>query len=131
MGEETKKRTVLVMDDDTMVGDIASQMLEFLGFDCVLTTDGTEAIEQFRTRHGSATPFDLVIMDLTIPGGVGGEEAIADILQIDPEAKVIVSSGYSSDPVMDNFSEYGFVAAIAKPFDMEGLKTLVTEVLGS
>jgi DNA-binding NtrC family response regulator len=69
-------------------------------------------------------------MDLTIPGGMGGQEAVRRILEIDPDAGVIVSSGYSNDPVMANFSDYGFIASIAKPFDMQDLCNLITEALG-
>ena len=73
-------------------------------------------------------PFDFVILDLTIPGGMGGKEAIKKILQIDPKAKVIVSSGYSNDPVMANYKEYGFSGVIAKPFQLKNLQKAINSV---
>jgi DNA-binding NarL/FixJ family response regulator len=73
----------------------------------------------------SGKPFNVVIMDLTIPGGIGGKEAIRDLLEIDPDAKAIVSSGYSTDPVVTNYQEYGFKGVIAKPFKIEDLKEAV------
>lgn len=70
-------------------------------------------------------PVELIIMDLTIPGGMGGQETVKKILQLDPDAKVVVSSGYSTDPVMANFREYGFSAALIKPYDINELKKII------
>ena len=75
-------------------------------------------IEVFCEHHKSDNPVDVVIMDLTIPGGMGGKEAVQEIMKIDPEAKVVVSSGYSNDTAMANYQQYGFKAAIAKPYMM-------------
>lgn len=117
------------MDDEDMVGEIACQMLEFLGFVGVHVFDGMSAIEAYKTQQEKGEPFAAVIMDLTIPGGMGGLEAISEILAIDSDAKVFVSSGYSSDPAMLNFSEYGFSGVIAKPFDLNDLQNLLTPLL--
>jgi CheY-like chemotaxis protein len=100
-------------------------MLSFLGYDVELACDGAEAIDLYGRAMGSDAPFDAVIMDLTIPGGMGGKDAVSEILAVDPEAKVIVSSGYSNDPIMAHYKEYGFSAAIAKPFDLQSLKNIV------
>lgn len=113
---------VLVMDDEEIVQKIMEQMLEHLGHEVLLSADGKEAVEIFMQQHESDRPVDIVIMDLTIPGGMGGKEAVNEILKFDPEAKVIVSSGYSNDPILANYERYGFKAAISKPFSLAEIK---------
>lgn len=122
MVAEEKKGKVLVMDDEDMVGEIASQMLIYLGYEALHVKDGTEAVAEYTRLFEAGTPFDFVIMDLTIPGGMGGKEAVEQILAVDPEAKVLVSSGYSTDPIMTNYPEYGFRGVISKPFDLATMK---------
>ena len=120
---------ILVMDDEQLVQDIAGQMLVILGHEVLHAADGREAIEIFDEHRRSGKPVDAIIMDLTIPGGMGGKDAIGEILKIDPQAKVIVSSGYGNDPVMANYRQYGFKAAITKPFLLEELNKALTDVL--
>ena len=91
-----------------MILKLTSKMLSKIGCSVDTAHDGKQAIEKYKQSLNAGKAFDAVIMDLTIPGGIGGKEAIRDILEIDPEAKVIVSSGYSDDPVMANYSEYWF-----------------------
>jgi len=117
------------LEDEDIVGDIARQMLIYLGYDVVLVKDGMEAVSQYISRINCGERFDVVIMDLTIPGGMGGQNAVSEILAVDPNAKVIVSSGYSNDPIMVHCKEYGFSAAIAKPFDLQSLKRIVETLL--
>lgn len=112
---------VLIMDDEEIIREVGLRMLEHLGFDVALAINGDEAIELFKEAHGTDTPIDLIIMDLTIPGGMGGKDAVREILAIDENAKVIVSSGYSNDPVMENYQDYGFKGKITKPFDLNEL----------
>lgn len=116
------------MDDEDMVGEIACQMLEYLGFEAVHVTDGLDAIEEYKKQQNGGMPFTAVIMDLTIPGGMGGKEAVTEILSIDSQAKVFVSSGYSTDPIMVNCRDYGFSGGIAKPFDLEGMQKMLSAV---
>lgn len=123
------KKKILIMDDESMIGEIACQMLSFLGFQGQHVKDGREAIQVYRQNLEHGEPFSVVIMDLTIPGGMGGREAIVEILAIDPQAKVLVSSGYSNDPIMTNFSEYGFRGLIEKPFDMHSLQQAIEAIL--
>ncbi len=120
---------VLFMDDEEIVREMASKMLTILGHDVYCVEDGKEALKAFREALNSGTPFDLVIMDLTIPGGMGGREAVQKVLQIDPQARVIVSSGYSTDPVMANYSDYGFCGMTTKPYSFEELKKTVADAL--
>ncbi len=116
---------VLVMDDDEMVRNVVKAMLVQLGHEVFLSADGREAVKLYKGSMDSSKLFDLVIMDLTIPGGMGGEEAVQEILKIDPKAKVIVSSGYSTDPIMSNFRDYGFCSAIVKPYQRQELSRII------
>ena len=120
---------ILVMDDDEMIRSITQNVLDHLGYTVVLAADGQEALRLYRENREAGTPIDLAIMDLTIPGGMGGKETIRELLVLDPEAKVIVSSGYSNDPVMANYREYGFAAMLSKPFDVRELSTEIDRVL--
>lgn len=128
MVTQEKKKKILVMDDEDMVGEIACQMLEYLGFEAVHVTDGLDAIEEYKKQQDGGMPFTAVIMDLTIPGGMGGKEAVTEILSIDSQAKVFVSSGYSTDPIMVNCRDYGFSGGIAKPFDLEAMQKMLSAV---
>ncbi len=119
---------VLVMDDEEMIRSIAHEMLTHLGFHVVLAKDGAESIDFYKKEMETDTPFDFVIMDLTVPGGMGGKEAIKKILQIEPKAKVIVSSGYSNDPIIANFMDYGFSGAIVKPFQLKNLQEVIHDI---
>jgi CheY-like chemotaxis protein len=112
---------ILVMDDEEIIREVAADILGHLGYSPVACCDGSEAIELYRQAISTKGPFAAVIMDLTIPGGMGGREAAARILEIDPGALLIVSSGYSIDPVIANFRQYGLSGVVSKPFDAEGL----------
>jgi PAS domain S-box-containing protein len=112
---------VLVMDDEDFIREIAAYTLEFMGYEVERCVDGREAVERFRAAQEKNVPFAAVILDLTIPGGMGGKEAAARILEIDPDALLIVSSGYSDDPVVANFRQHGFSGMVPKPFDADGL----------
>ncbi len=120
---------ILVMDDEEMVRTISKEMLCELGHDVVLAADGEEAIKLYQESMAIGRPIDLVIMDLTIPGGMGGKEAVKNILSINPDAKVIVSSGYSNDPIMANFKDYNFCSAIEKPFRLQDLSSVIAQII--
>ena len=100
-----------------------------LGYVSEFAKDGAEAIRMYREAKESEKPYDVVILDLTVPGGMGGKEAIKKLLEIDPEVKAIVSSGYSDDPVLSNFQEYGFKGVMPKPFESRSLGKVLHEVL--
>ena len=107
---------VLVMDDEEMVRLVTGEILGALGYEVEFACDGGEAIERYRNAKERGQPFDAVIMDLTIAGGMGGKDTIRKLLEYDPDAKAIVSSGYSNDPIMANFREHGFRDVIVKPY---------------
>ena len=110
------KGKVLVMDDEDLVREVVGKMVVYLGYEANLAKDGAEAINIFTEAQRSGQPFDAVILDLTVPGGMGGKEAMEKLLKIDPKVKAIASSGYSDDPVMADFHRYGFSAIIPKPY---------------
>ena len=128
--DEHQSFRILVMDDEQMVREVLGAMLDLLGHQVIFAQDGDEAIKKYQDALDSGTPVDIIFMDLVIPGGMGGKEAVKRIHQISPVAKVIVSSGYSSDPVLANFQAYGFSAAIAKPFQLKELAHILKEVRG-
>ncbi len=123
------KGKILVMDDNEMVRNISQKMLSIMGYEVFLANDGSEAIESYQNAMDSGSPFGAVIMDLTIPGGMGGREAGQKLLVIDPDVKIIVSSGYSNDPIMACHLDYGFKAAVAKPFQINELSLTLQSVL--
>ena len=110
------KGKILVMDDEDLVREVVGKMVVYLGYEANLARDGAEAISIFAEAQKSGQPFDAVILDLTVPGGMGGKEAMENLLKIDPKVKAIASSGYSDDPVMAEFHKYGFSAIIPKPY---------------
>jgi PAS domain S-box-containing protein len=120
---------ILIMDDDTTLRLTLSKTLRQLGYDIELAKDGAEAINLYSKALKNHTPFDAVIMDLTITSGMGGKEAIRKLIEIDPEVKAIVSSGYSDDSLMSNFKQYGFCAIITKPYEIEELHELLNSVI--
>ncbi|MBI5587318.1 MAG: PAS domain S-box protein [Deltaproteobacteria bacterium] len=120
---------VLVMDDEELVRDVTGEMLEILGLKAVFAKNGEEAAELYRKAKEDGKPFSAVILDLTIPGGMGGVEAVKRLQEIDPAVKAIVSSGYSKGPVMSEFRKYGFSGVIAKPYRVQEFSRAVMDVL--
>lgn len=119
---------ILVMDDEEMIRKSLSSMLKRLGYEVELARDGAETLAIYKRAHESGHSFDLVIVDLIIPSGLGGKETMKRLIEIDPEVKAIVSSGYSNDPIMADFRQYGFIGCIAKPYDLETLSRVIYEV---
>jgi signal transduction histidine kinase/CheY-like chemotaxis protein len=120
---------ILVMDDDEILREATRKMLTALGYEAELAQEGAEAIGAYQKARESGRPFDAVIMDLTVPGGMGGKEAVKKLLEIDPNARAIVSSGYSNDPVMAEFAKYGFRGIMIKPYRMKDLSEVMRQVI--
>ena len=123
------KGRVLVMDDDKVICKVACDMLNYLGYESCQVYDGAEAIMLYREEAEAGRPFDVVIMDLTIPGGMGGEEAIKRLLEIDPQVKAIVSSGYAKGVILNNYQEYGFYNTVSKPYELKDLSRVLQEAI--
>jgi two-component system cell cycle sensor histidine kinase/response regulator CckA len=120
---------VLVMDDDTLVQEVVGKMLRKLGYEPVFAQEGQEALELYAQGQNTGDPFAAVIMDLTIPGGMGGMEAIQRLLAQDPQARALVSSGYVDHPIMASYQDYGFQGVIAKPYKISGLSEVLQKVI--
>lgn len=123
------KGNILVMDDEQLIRDTVGHMLSYLGYEVVFSKDGDEAIEVYKNAKKSQKPFAAVILDLTIRGGMGGKKTMRMLLDIDPDIKGIVSSGYSNDPVMADFKNYGFSGVVAKPFSIQELSKELSDVI--
>ncbi len=121
---------ILVMDDEAAVREVAGEMLQALGYTVSVVTDGGTALASWEAARAAGRPFDAVIMDLSIPGGMGGREAVRHLLERDPDAVAIVSSGYSNDPVMANHRDHGFRGVIRKPYFLSELGRTLADALG-
>ncbi len=129
--EETHrgKGKVLIMDDEESILDIGKEVLNYLGYEVDTALNGRDAIKKYAAAGKAGAPFQAVIMDLTIPGGMGGKEAIQKIKELDPEVRAIVSSGYSNDPVMAHFKQYGFAGVVTKPYRIDDLRKVLQAVI--
>ena len=121
---------ILVMDDEEVICELVMHTLTPIGYSVTESRDAASCVKYYAEAMLSGHPFDAVIMDLTIPGGVGGKEAVKQLREIDPNVKAIVSSGYATDPVMSRHREYGFCAMLAKPYEIADLAKIVHEVVG-
>ncbi len=125
LDEIKKDLRILIMDDEADVRDVFASILSHLGFKSEEARNGFEALDLYKKALEENKKFDLVFMDLTVPGSMGGKEAIKEILCLDRDAKVVVSSGYSDDPVMSDYATYGFSASLPKPLKIEDVKEVI------
>jgi two-component system cell cycle sensor histidine kinase/response regulator CckA len=126
-----QKRRILLMDDEQMILDIVSRMLGHLGYEVTTCTDGSQAIAAFSKAKSQGVPFDVVMMDLVIPNGVGGQDAVHTIKKIDPTARVLASSGHLEHPVMLDHKKFGFNAVLEKPYKLEKLQQAIEAVINA
>ncbi len=122
---------ILVVDDQADILKVVSSVLKRAGYTTTTTEEGSEAVNEYLDAYHSGQPFDAVLMDLTIPGGMGGLETLAKMRDIDPDVRAIVASGYSNDPVLADFKRHGFRAALVKPFGSAELSAIVRQVIDS
>ena len=118
----------LILDDEEVIRMIVPRWLKRMGCFVATSADGRETIDMYRKSLSTGEPFDILILDLTIPGGIGGLEVVKEILAIDPKTKAIVSSGYANDPVMSNYAFYGFKGVLPKPYTESQLQELVGQI---
>ncbi|WP_462324175.1 hybrid sensor histidine kinase/response regulator [Desulfoplanes sp.] len=130
--EQSDKRTqhILIMDDETMIQEVLTALLKSMGYRVTVTSDGRQALEVYHKAMDAGAPFDAVILDLTIPGGMGGAKTMQELLKIDPNARGIVSSGYADDPIIARFQDYGFRGVAIKPYTLQELRNTLETVLG-
>lgn len=129
--EPTPAARVLVMDDERLLRDLAARMIGGLGHTVTLARDGGEAVEKYRMALESGTRYDVVILDLTVRGGMGGKKAVERLLAIDPNVKAVVSSGYSDDDAVANHAKYGFCAVLSKPYTLDALRETLARAIGA
>jgi CheY-like chemotaxis protein len=120
---------ILVMEDEESLIEVIGSLLEHYGYDVVFAHDGDETLTTYQQANDLGTPFDALILDLTIPGGMGGKETVTKLLAINPQVKAIVASGYANDPIMSEFRQYGFQGCIAKPYQADALHQVLRQVL--
>jgi nitrogen-specific signal transduction histidine kinase/ActR/RegA family two-component response regulator len=127
---KTRTCRVLVMDDEKVVREVAGEILRALGHEAAFSENGEAALTMYREAMASAKPFDVVILDLTIRGGMGGLETLGKLLELDPGAKAVVSSGYSDDTALSKYREHGFRAFLKKPYNVKELQDTLSALLG-
>ena len=121
----TERRRILLLEDEEIVRGVTVRMIDHLGYDCASATDGEKAIELYNLARSAGNPFDLVILDLTIRGGMGGEETMRQLMRIDPHVKAIIASGYADSEIIASYRNYGFLSAIVKPYNLDSLRKLL------
>ena len=125
----TSKGKILLMDDEQIILDVTLEVIQFLGYEVQFARDGTEALELYAKEKARHAPFDAVILDLSVPDGMGGREAIEKLHEMDPDVKAIVSSGYTNDPCVQDFAAYGFAGILAKPYKINDMKMLLEQLI--
>jgi CheY-like chemotaxis protein len=123
------KGKVLLMDDEQIILDVTLEVLKFLEYEVMFARDGAAALDLYKREKEAGAPFDLVILDLSVPEGLGGKDAIALLKAYDPAVKAIVSSGYSHDPVVLDYAGYGFSGKLSKPYKISDLKEILEKMI--
>lgn len=127
-----KGKRILLVDDEEMIRDVTGRILKHMGAgDVLMAGDGKEAVHIYQQSRINGNEIDAIIMDLTIPGGMGGREAMAELYKIDPDVRVVVSSGYASDPTLSDYKAYGFKGVLVKPYKIQELDTVLTDILSA
>ena len=124
----SSKGKILLMDDEQIIIDVTLEVLRFLGYEVQFARDGAEALALYAKEKSAGAPFDVVILDLSVPDGMGGREAIGKLKELDPSVKAVVSSGFANDPYVQNYAEYGFSGRLSKPYKINDMKVLLEDL---
>jgi DNA-binding NtrC family response regulator len=120
---------ILIMDDQKVIRTTLKKIFEKVGYEVETAEEGHQAIQKYKKAKSSENPFDLVILDLTIPGGLGGLDTFTTLKMIDPNVVAVVTSGYSTDPVLSEPRKFGFYGTLKKPFKMDEAMKLIKDIL--
>jgi CheY-like chemotaxis protein len=123
------KGKILLMDDEQIILDVTNEVLRFLGYDVMFAQDGEEAIRLYSQEKEAGTPFDLVILDLSVPDGLGGKETVARLQALDPGVKAVVSTGHSNDPAVRDYAAHGFSGTLTKPYKINDMKVMLEQLI--
>ena len=123
------KGKVLLMDDEQVILEVTDEVLKFLGYDVMFARDGAAAIDLFQQEKSKGIPFDLIILDLSVPEGMGGKEAFEKLHALDPAAKIVISSGFTNDPMLTDYASFGLSGVLAKPYRITEIKTLLEKMI--
>jgi CheY-like chemotaxis protein len=123
------KGKVLLMDDEQIIRDVTHEILQFLNYEVMSAREGIEAVDLYKKEKMAGHPFDMVILDLSIPHGLGGKETIDLLRNFDPAVKAVISSGFTDDPIVKDFSHYGFSERLTKPYNIHEMKNLLEKVI--
>lgn len=125
----SSKGKVLLMDDEQIILDVTREVLQFLSYDVMFARDGVEALDLYAREKSSGTPFDIVILDLSVPDGMGGKEALGKLRELDPAVRAVVSSGYTNDPCVVDYHACGFAGKLAKPYKINDMKLVLEQLI--
>ena len=123
------KGKILLMDDEQIIIDVTLEVLQFLGYEVQFARDGDEALALYAKEKAAGAPFDAVILDLSVPEGLGGRETIGKLMALDPAAKAIVSSGFANDPYVQDYTHYGFAGKLSKPYKINDMKAILESLI--
>jgi len=130
LNQSLKEKRVLLMDDEKMIREVTGRILKHMGIgEVLIACDGEEALHIYNKSRFNGNLVDVVIMDLTISGGMGGKEALHEMLKIDPNIKAIVSSGYADGTILSDYRRYGFRGVLVKPYNIQELNRVLSEVI--
>jgi CheY-like chemotaxis protein len=125
----SNKGKVLPMDDEQIILDVTLEVLQFLGYEVQFARDGAEAVALYTREKSAGVPFDVVILDLSVPDGMGGKDALVRLREVDPAVKAVVSSGHTNDPCVIDYAGSGFSGKLAKPYKINDMKQVLEQLI--
>jgi CheY-like chemotaxis protein len=123
------KGKILLMDDEQIILDVTLDVLQFLGYEVQFARNGAEALALYAREKSAGAPFDIVILDLSVPDGMGGKDALVKLKELDPAVKAVVSSGYTNDPCVVDYAGFGFAGKLTKPYKINDMKSILEQLM--